>query len=109
MSEQLNKEQVFDQITKLQEEMGKLDQILFKIQCISESQEYVEDEDGKPILREYSEDVALEKINALRQIVVSRETTYNRLLNFYLDLFQYLDNKEEIEKQQKADQQHTAN
>jgi len=108
MSEQLNHKQVFEQIVKLQEEMGKLDQILFKIQCISESQEYVEGEDG-PILREYSEDVALEKINTLRQIVVARETTYNRMLNFYLDLFQYLENKEENEKQQKANQQHTAN
>ena len=49
MSENISKNQVFDQIVDLQKNLESLDKILFKVQCVTDSQSYVEQEDGGAI------------------------------------------------------------
>lgn len=94
MSATINKNQVFAQISDLQKNLESMDKILFKIQCVSDSQSYVEAEEGAPILLDYMPDVALEKIKALHEIVMMREQTVRTMLDFYLGVYRELDEKE---------------
>ena len=94
MSNNINKNQVFNQIAELQKSLESIDKILFKIQCVTDSQSYVEPEEGEPIPLDYLPDVAMEKIKAIREIVLEREKTINKMLDFYLKLYQDLENTE---------------
>ncbi|MBO5306051.1 MAG: hypothetical protein J6B12_04745 [Clostridia bacterium] len=98
MSEKINKNQVFDQIAELQKSLESIDKILFKIQCVTDSQSYVEQEEGEPIPLDYLPEVALEKIKAIREIVMSRERTINTMLDFYLTVYKKLDQSDKPEK-----------
>ena len=88
MSNNINRNQVFNQITELQKSLESIDTFLFKIQCVTDSQSYVEPEDGTPIPLDYLPEVAMEKIKAIREIVLERERTINKMLDFYLNLYQ---------------------
>ena len=94
MANNINKNQVFKQITELQSSLESIDEFLFKIQCVTDSQSYVEQEDGEPITLDYLPDVAMEKIKAIREIVLEREKTINKMLDFYLKLYQDIENDE---------------
>ena len=94
MANNINKNQVFNQITELQKSLESIDNFLFKIQCVTDSQSYVEQEDGEPITLDYLPDVAIEKIKAIREIVLEREKTINKMLDFYLKLYQDIENDE---------------
>ena len=94
MSEKMNKMQVFEQIVKLQSSLESIDGILFKIQLVSDSQKYDKDDDGNIIALDYMPEVSLEKINAIREIVMSRETTVRTLLDFYLSVYKKLEEEE---------------
>ena len=94
MANNINKNQVFNQITELQKSLESIDEFLFKIQCVTDSQSYVEQEDGEPITLDYLPDVAMEKIKAIREIVLEREKTINKMLDFYLKLYQDIENDE---------------
>ena len=97
MSEKMNKMQVFEQIVKLQSSLESIDGILFKIQLVSDSQKYDKDDDGNIIALDYMPEVSLEKINAIREIVMSRETTVRTLLDFYLSVYKKLEDEEKSE------------
>ena len=88
MSDQIHKNQIFSQIAALQSSLESVDKLLFKIQCVNDSQSYVEQEDGDPVTLDYLPDVAMEKIKAIRDIVLEREKTINKMLDFYLKLYQ---------------------
>lgn len=94
MSNNINKNQVFNQIVELQKSLESVDKILFKIQCVTDSQSCVEPEDGEPIPLDYMPDVALEKIKAIREIVMSRERTINTMLDFYLSVYKKIEDSE---------------
>ena len=94
MANNINKNQVFNQITELQKSLESIDKFLFKIQCVTDSQSYVEQEYGDPITLDYLPDVAMEKIKAIREIVLEREKTINKMLDFYLKLYQDIENDE---------------
>ena len=94
MSVNINKTQVFNQVVELQKSLDSIESILFKIQCVTDSQSYVETEDGNPLTLDYLPDVALEKIKALREIVSEREKTINKMLDFYLKLYQDIESAE---------------
>ena len=94
MSEKMNKMQVFEQIVKLQSSLESMDNILFKIQLVNDSQEYDKDDDGNIIVLDYMPEVSLEKIKAIREIVMSRETTVRTLLDFYLSVYRKLEQEE---------------
>jgi len=93
MSNNINKNQVFNQIAELQKSLDSIDKILFKIQCVTDSQSYVEQEDAEPIPLDYLPDVAMEKIKSIREIVLEREKTINKMLDFYLKLYHDQDEK----------------
>lgn len=97
MSEKMNKMQVFEQIVKLQSSLESIDNILFKIQLVSDSQKYDKDDDGNIVALDYMPEVSLEKINAIREIVMSRETTVRTLLDFYLSVYKKLEDEEKSE------------
>ncbi len=88
MSDNINKNQIFNQITELQKSLESIKNILFSLQCVNDSQSCAESEDGEPIPLDYLPDVAMEKIRAMREIVLERERTINKLLDFYLELYQ---------------------
>ena len=88
MFDKINKDKIFNQIIELQKNLESIDNILFKIQCVTDSQSYVEPEDGTPIPLDYLPEVAMEKIKAIREIVLERERTINKMLDFYLNLYQ---------------------
>ena len=94
MSNNISKTQVFNQIAELQKNLESLDKILFKIQLVTDSQSCVEPEEGEPIPLDYLPDVAMEKIKAIREIVTEREKTINKMLDFYLKLYQDIENEE---------------
>ena len=87
MSESINKNQILDQISDLQKSLGAIENILFKLQCVSDSQSYAEQEEGAPIPLDYLPEVAMEKVKAIREIVTEREKTINKMLDFYLKLY----------------------
>ena len=97
MSENLNKVQIFEQIVKLQESLESIDKILFKIQCVNDSQDSVTADESKIILLDYMPEVSLEKIKAIREIVMSRESTVRTLLDFYLSVYRKLEDEEASE------------
>ena len=88
MANNINKNQIFNQIVELQHSLESLDKILFKVQCVSDSQSYIEQEEGNSTPLDYMPEVALEKIRTIR------EHTVNTLLDFYLKLYKQLDENE---------------
>ena len=90
----IKKEQVFTQIAELQKDLESIDKILFNIQGVTDSQQYVESDNGDPLTLDYMPEVALEKIKAIREIVMSREHTINSMLSFYLSVYNNLENAE---------------
>lgn len=97
MSQNLNKMQVFEQIVKLQSSLESIDNILYKIQLVNDSQEYDKDDEGSIIALDYMPEVSLEKVKAIREIVMSRETTVRTLLDFYLSVYKKLEDEEKSE------------
>ena len=94
MSENLNQVRVFEQIVKLQEDLESLDAILFKIQLVNDSQKYDQDDEGNIVVMDYMPEVSLEKIKAIREIVMTRETTLRAMLDFYLSVYQKSEDEE---------------
>ena len=94
MSNNINKNLIFNQIVELQKRLESVDKMLFSIQCVTDSQSYVDQEDGEPVTLDYLPDVAMEKIKAIREIVLEREKTINKMLDFYLKLYQDIENDE---------------
>ena len=99
MPNTINKTQIFNQIVELQKSLESIDKILFKIQCVTDSQSCVEPEDGEPIPLDYLPDVAMEKVKAIHYIVSDREKTINKMLDFYLELY-HTEQAKEIEPAQ---------
>ena len=54
----------------------------------------MESDDGDPLTLDYMPEVALEKIKAIREIVMSREHTINSMLSFYLSVYNELKDAE---------------
>ena len=94
MSNNINKNQVFNQIAELQKNLGSIKDLLFYLTAISESQSCVEQEGTEPVVLEYSSDVAKTKIDVIREVVMQREKTLNKMLDFYLKLYQDIENDE---------------
>ncbi len=87
----VDKKWIFNQITLLQRDLQPLKDVLFQLQCVSESQSYCEQEDGEVFLREYAPDVALAKLSVIQEVFTSREQTINKMLDFYLGVWNDLD------------------
>ena len=92
MSNNIDKNQVFNQIVELQKNLGSIKDFLFYLTSISESQSCADQEES--IVLEYSPDVAKAKIDVIREVVMQREKTLNKMLDFYLKLYQDIENDE---------------
>ena len=88
MSNSVNKNQIFNQIVELQKSLESIDKTLFLLGEVTDSQSCVEQEDCEPVVLDYLPDVAMEKIKAMRDVVLEREKTINKMLDFYLKLYQ---------------------
>ncbi len=89
----ITKKEVFNQIAALQKDMGSIEQILFKVQCVTDSQRCTEPEEGTPVILDYLPEVAMEKVRTIREIVMSREKTINTMLEYYLSVYKSLDDE----------------
>ena len=49
----------------------------------------------KTVVSELIPDVAIQKVKAMGEIVIAREETIHKLLDFYLSVYQKLENAEE--------------
>ena len=96
MSNNINKNLIFNQIVELQKSLESVKEELFWIQAATDSPFDVEQEDSESIALEYLHDVVMEKIKAMREIVLEREKTINKMLDFYLKLYQDI---EDVEKE----------
>ena len=94
MSNNINKNLIFNQIGELQKSLESIEKTIFWIQATTDSPFDAEQEDGESIALEYLHDVAIEKIKAMREIVLEREKTINKMLDFYLKLYQDLEKDE---------------
>ena len=94
-NQRIDQKWILNQIAMLQRDLQPLKDVLFQLQCISESQSYCEDENSEVVLREYSPEVALGKLQVLSEIYESREQTVNKMLDFYLAVWNDLNKKEE--------------
>ena len=94
MSNNINKNQIFNQIAELKKNLESIDKILFWIQSTTDSQFDLEQEAGESIALEYLHDVAMEKIKTIREIALKREKAINKMLDFYLELYQNVENDE---------------
>ena len=86
------KKQVIEMINSLKETLANYNtaHALQVINYVEESQQCMED--GTTL--EYNAEVALEKVKAIKEIQATRENTYNKLLDFYVRLYDELDKEE---------------
>ena len=91
MSDNITKKQIFNQITELQSSLESMEKTLFTIQCVADSQPYAESDESKPLPLEYSPDIAMEKLHLIKEITLEREKTINKMLDFYLKIYQSAD------------------
>ena len=85
------KKQVIEMITSLKDILNSYSaNVISAINYVDESQQCMED--GTTL--EYNAEVALEKVKAIKEIQATRENTYNKLLDFYLRLYDELDKEE---------------
>ncbi len=104
MSDKLTLNQIYNQITELQKQMESLQGVLFQFQCVQTQQDYVESDDGEITLLDYMPEVSLEKIKAIKEIVLAREENLSELLHFYLMVYRQLSEGNAPENsQQKAE------
>ena len=91
--------EAWDRIVATQNQLGNIDRILFSVQCVEESAKFVDVEsadsehDGEPL--EYCSEVALEKIQAIKEIACTREKTLKRLIDFYIRVYENTDISQE--------------
>ena len=69
MSNNINRNQVFNQITELQKSLESIDKFLFKIQCVTDSQSYVEQEDTREVIDIVKLNEEIERIVAREQVL----------------------------------------
>ncbi len=103
MSDKLTLNQIYNQMTELQKQMESLHDVLFQFQCVETQQGYVESDDGITLL-DYMPDVSLEKIKAIKEVVLAREENLSELLHFYWSVYRQLSEGNTPENpQQKAE------
>ena len=91
--------EAWNRIVATQGQLGNIEKILFFLDSVSESASYVEANDeeaehyGESL--EYCPQVALEKIQAMKEIACTREKTLKELIDFYIRVYENADFSEE--------------
>lgn len=91
--------EAWNRIVATQGQLGKIENILYYVESVRESASYVEanDEDSEHYgeVLEYCSQVALEKIQAMKEIACTREKTLKELIDFYIRVYENADFSEE--------------
>ena len=88
---ELTLREIWDRIVATQDQLESIEKQAFYLSGIEESGSFVEVEEsdsehcGEPL--PYCKEVALEKIRAVKEIATAREQTLQRLLDFYVGIF----------------------
>ena len=91
--------EAWNRIVATQNQLGNIERILFSIQCVEESAKYIDIDDsdsehyGEPL--EYCPNVAIEKIQAMKEVACTREKTLKQLIDFYIRVYENADFTEE--------------
>ncbi len=91
--------EAWNRIVATQGQLGNIERILFFVESVNESANFVDVEsadsehDGTPL--EYCPQVALEKIQAMKEIACTREKTLKQLIDFYIRVYENADFSEE--------------
>ena len=91
--------EAWNRIVATQSQLGNIEKVLFYLESVSESASYVEANDeeaehyGEPL--EYCPQVALEKMQAMKEIACTREKTLKQLIDFYIRVYENADSSKE--------------
>ena len=88
---ELTQREIWDRIVATQDQLESIEKLAFYLSGIEESASFVDVEEsdsehyGEPL--PYFKEVALEKINAVKEMTVNREQTLKGLLDFYMAVY----------------------
>ena len=91
--------EAWDRIVATQNQLGNIERMLYDLRCVETSASYIDIDDsdsehyGKPL--EYNANVAMEKIQAMKEVACTREKTLKQLLDFYIRVYENADFTEE--------------
>ena len=91
--------EAWNRVVATQNQLVSIEKFLFGIECVQESARYVEANDensehyGEPL--EYCSQVALEKLQTIKEIACTREKTLKQLIDFYIRVYENADFSEE--------------
>ena len=91
--------EAWNRIVATQGQLGNIERIVHCVDFVSESARYVEAENeesehyGTPL--EYCPQVALEKVQAIKEIACTREKTLKQLIDFYIRVYENADFSQE--------------
>ncbi|MBQ3491978.1 MAG: hypothetical protein IJA74_05465 [Oscillospiraceae bacterium] len=91
--------EAWNRVVATQGQLGDIERIVHWIQCVEESANFVDlegansDYYGAPL--EYCSQVALEKLQTIREVVCTREKTLKQLIDFYIRVYENADFSQE--------------
>ena len=91
--------EAWNRIVATQGQLGDIERIVFWVQGVEESAKFVDAEDanseyyGAP--SEYCSQVALEKLQTIKEIACAREKTLKQLIDFYIRVYENADFSQE--------------
>ncbi|MBQ9779979.1 MAG: hypothetical protein IJW00_03440 [Clostridia bacterium] len=88
---ELTLREIWDRIVTTQDQLESIDKVVFYMTGVEESGSFVQVEEsasehyGEPL--PYCKEVALEKIHAMKEVMIAREQTLKGLLDFYVSVY----------------------
>ena len=79
---------VWDQIVKLQDQLSNIEEIVRSINML-DTKDRVYNDDGE-LICDYSTEATMEKIKTMQSAIVSRETTLQKMLDYYYSIFRMM-------------------
>ena len=84
----LTAREVWDQIVKLQDQLSNIETIVRSINML-DTKDRVYNDDGE-LICDYATEATMEKIKAMKSAIMSRETTLQKMLDYYYAIFSKL-------------------
>ena len=76
---------VWEQIVKLQDQISNIEEIVRSINML-DTKDMVYNDDGV-LICDYGTEATMEKIKTMQSAIVSRETTLQKMLDYYFSIF----------------------
>jgi len=84
----LTAREVWDQIVKLQDQLSNIETIVRSINML-DTKDRVYNDDGE-LICDYATEATMEKIKAMQSAIMSRETTLQKMLDYYYSIFRMM-------------------